>query len=203
MPKIVTICAEYNRELVSQLYDQAKEGLLNHKSLAKRALSKWTEKNQMDLKSESLQQIGECVRQRENFESYCLRTGRSQGLHQLALYLEQSAHLESERVWVPGAGEIPLTVQWLAERLKPQAILALGVIIKGKSSHYDFLCGFLQRALWDLQKVLGLPIVFSVLMVENRKQAIERIHQRKRGAESMKSLLDLLELNHFLGDPVD
>ena len=44
------------------------------------------------------------------------------------------------------------------------AVLALGVIIKGQTGHYDFLNGFLQKSLWDLQKTYSIPILFSILM---------------------------------------
>ena len=94
---------------------------------------------------------------------------------------------------VPGVGEIPQAVQWAIDAGLAQAILALGVIIQGKTRHYDFLCGFLERALWDLQKTYSIPIIFSVLMADNREQAEERI-KRGRGAEGMKSLIKMIQL---------
>ena len=104
-----------------------------------------------------------------------------------------------DRTWqemslsVPGAGEIPLAVRWAIESKNIHAILALGVILRGQTSHYDFLCGFLQRALWDLQNNSSLPIVFSVLMSENKQQARERI-EKGRGGEGMKSLIKMIHL---------
>ena len=120
-------------------------------------------------------------------------------------------HCELKQTWVPGAGEIPLAVKWLIEQntkltLKPQSskikeektnspyligVLALGVIIKGQTGHYDFLNGFLQSSLWDLQKTYSLPIVFSVLLLENREQAQARIIRAK---ESMNSLIQMIKL---------
>ena len=94
---------------------------------------------------------------------------------------------------VPGAGEIPLAVKWAIESKNIHAVLALGVILRGQTSHYDFLCGFLQRALWDLQNNSSLPIVFSVLMSENKQQARERI-EKGRGSEGMKSLIKMIHL---------
>ena len=95
---------------------------------------------------------------------------------------------------VPGAGEIPLVVQWAINAGPVQAVLALGVIIRGETRHYDFLCGFLERTLWDLQKTYSIPIVFSILMAENREQVEERI-KRSRGAEGMKSLIQMIQLH--------
>ena len=108
---------------------------------------------------------------------------------------------ELKTVKVPGAGEIPLAVQWLIEDLQKTqtvnliAVLALGVIIKGQTGHYDFLNGLLQKALWDLQKTHSLPIVVSVLLLENRDQAKQRIVRAK---ESMNSLTQMIKLRHNL-----
>ena len=118
---------------------------------------------------------------------------------------------ELKQVWVPGAGEVPLAVKWIMEQqntfsnskmgIKTTStksdpsniigVLALGVIIRGQTGHYDFLNGFLQKALWDLQKTYSFPILFSVLMLENRDQAQDRIIRAK---ESMKALIKMLKL---------
>lgn len=114
-------------------------------------------------------------------------------------------------LWVPGAGEIPQAVQWLLEReskikkssSKDQTsrepllagVLALGVIIRGKTPHFDFLKDFLQTSLWDLQKRSSAPIVFSVLMLENRTQFKDRVI---RANEGMKALLKMISLKQQL-----
>lgn len=103
----------------------------------------------------------------------------------------------AEPFWVPGSGEIPFTVDYLLKKGLAQAVLALGLIIRGQTGHYDFLCGFLQKALWDLQKTNSMPIVFSILMTENKDQAEERI-KKGRGAEGMKSLIHMIELQQSL-----
>lgn len=97
-----------------------------------------------------------------------------------------------EVYWVSGAGEIPLTIKWLADQNKHQGFLALGAIIRGETTHYDSLCRILERALWDLQKSLSLAIVFSVLMLENKDQSHKRITSRPK--EGVKALLRLIEL---------
>ena len=105
---------------------------------------------------------------------------------------------ELKQTWVPGAGEIPLAIKWLIEQPDKKinssnliGVLALGVIIKGQTGHYDFLTGFLQKALWDLQKTYSLPILFSVLLLENREQAQARIVRAK---EAMNSLIEMIKL---------
>jgi len=114
-------------------------------------------------------------------------------------------------LWVPGAGEIPQAVQWLLEReskIKKSSstdqtfrepslagILALGVIIRGRTSHFDFLKDFLQTALWDLQKRSSVPIVFSILMLENRTQFKDRVI---RANEGMKALFKMISLKEQL-----
>ena len=70
-------------------------------------------------------------------------------------------------------------------------VLALGVLIKGQTRHYDFLSSFLQKALWDLQKTYSLPILFSILLLENREQAQARIIRAK---ETMNSLIYMIKL---------
>ena len=103
---------------------------------------------------------------------------------------------ELKYYWVPGAGEIPVTVKWLTDQqIKDlKGILALGVIIRGQTTHYDFLCQFLERSLWDLQNKAAFPILYSILMTENKEQAKQRI-ERNRGSEGMKSLCKMIEIN--------
>ena len=70
------------------------------------------------------------------------------------------------------------------------AVLALAVVIRGQTEHFDFLKNFLRTALWDLQKTYSCPIVFSVLFLEGRKQFKDRII---RGNEGMSALLKMLD----------
>ena len=109
-------------------------------------------------------------------------------------------------LWVPGAGEIPQAIQWILsqrglnqdfakEKSSIVGVLALGVVIRGQTAHFDFLQNFLQTALWDLQKTFSVPIVFSVLMLENRNQFKDRVI---RANESMQALLKMLKLKEQL-----
>ena len=96
-----------------------------------------------------------------------------------------------ESYWVPGAGEIPLTVKWAIEKKQAVAVLGLGVIIRGQTAHFDFLKDFLNHSLWSLQNQYAVPVVFSVLLLENREQAEARIPRAK---SAMQTLLKMLEL---------
>lgn len=78
-------------------------------------------------------------------------------------------------VWVPGAVEIPIMAKRLAKTKRYQAILALGAVIRGETSHYDYVCdqvsGGCQRVALDE----SVPVVFGVLTTENEEQARDRI----------------------------
>lgn len=191
---IILICSEFNRSLVERLHGQAHKQFEVYKVKACQALSKYSlEKLQFfsdNLKNEeSLKFI-----QRPSELEELLNRNLDKQAEILQSFLNKISHLYvGSPLWVPGAGEIPLAVQWAMEYEQPQAVLALGVIIRGQTTHYDFLCNFLERSLWDLQKTHSLPIIFSVLMVENEQQAEERI-ERERGAEGMKSLIQMIEL---------
>ena len=96
-----------------------------------------------------------------------------------------------ETCWVPGAGEIPLMAKWAIEKRQAMGVLGLGVVIRGQTAHFDFLKDFLQNALWSLQNQYAVPVIFSVLLLENREQAPDRISRAKTG---MQALLNMLEL---------
>lgn len=77
-------------------------------------------------------------------------------------------------IWVPGAIEIPLVAQELARKNKYAAIICLGAVIRGETSHYDYVC---QQASTGCQQVAlenSLPVIFGVLTTDNERQAKER-----------------------------
>ena len=100
------------------------------------------------------------------------------------------------REWVPGAGEIPQAGRWLLKKRKLDGLLALGVLIRGETSHYESLCRILEIGLLSLQKEFPLPVIFAVLMVENRGQAENRLGGSKghRGHEAALALLKMIKL---------
>ena len=203
--KISLICSEFNKDLVESLYIQACQEFDKYKSWAKESLILFKDgfalKKALDprYKKPPLWKIIDLLDKEKS--SHFLTGPFFKETKKAHLFLKSFAyyiaHLDIETFWVPGAGEIPLAAKWAIERKKADAVLALGAIIRGKTSHYDFLCDLLKNSLWDLQKTYSLPIIFSVLMTENKSQAKERI-KKARGAEGIKSLLKMIALNRSL-----
>ncbi len=102
---------------------------------------------------------------------------------------------------VPGAFELPLAVQALANREEYDAAVALGVVIRGETSHYDFVAGEASRGIQDVILKTGLPTGFGLLTTENVEQAEARaggVHGNKGYdaavvALEMTALLDAIE----------
>jgi 6,7-dimethyl-8-ribityllumazine synthase len=77
-------------------------------------------------------------------------------------------------VWVPGALELPLAAQRLAGSGRFDAILALGCVIRGDTSHYDLVCEGALRGLQRVSLDASLPVIFGVITTENKAQALAR-----------------------------
>ena len=95
-------------------------------------------------------------------------------------------------VWVPGAIEIPLLAQHLAKQKKYDVIICMGAVIRGETSHYDYVC---QQVSYGCQRVAldhHIPVIFGVLTTEDEAQAESRIQTARDwvdGAFKMVSLL--------------
>ena len=109
--------------------------------------------------------------------------------------LDQSIEI-IKTIKVPGAGEIPQAGRWLIEKYQPDGFLACGVILRGETAHFDSLCRILENGLIHLQMRFSLPVVFSVLMVNNRLQAMARLGGSKghRGEETARALIQMMKL---------
>ena len=79
-----------------------------------------------------------------------------------------------EVAWVPGAFEIPVMAQRMAQSKKYDAIICLGAVIKGATSHYDYVCAEVSKGFASLSLQFGLPVMFGILTTDNIEQAIER-----------------------------
>ncbi|MGA2529125.1 MAG: 6,7-dimethyl-8-ribityllumazine synthase [Acidimicrobiales bacterium] len=90
--------------------------------------------------------------------------------------LDRSAVTEADRtvVWVPGAFELPLAAMALARTRQYDAVICLGAVIRGETSHYDFVAGECAAGLQRVQLEMNLPVVFGVLTTENLEQALAR-----------------------------
>nr|MBP3283302.1 6,7-dimethyl-8-ribityllumazine synthase [Treponema sp.] len=76
--------------------------------------------------------------------------------------------------WVPGSFEIPVACKHLAESGKYDAIIALGAVIRGSTSHYDYVCAEVSKGVAQVSLNTGLPVMFGILTTDTIQQAIER-----------------------------
>lgn len=76
---------------------------------------------------------------------------------------------------VPGAVEIPLVAKLLAKKGQYAVIIALGAVVRGETSHYDYVCEQVSRGCQEVALAFDIPVVFGVLTTENEEQAWERL----------------------------
>jgi 6,7-dimethyl-8-ribityllumazine synthase len=97
---------------------------------------------------------------------------------------------------VPGAYELPLAAKYCASSGRYDAVVCLGAVIRGETTHYDYVCGECARGIQDVQLQTGVPCSFGVLTVENLDQALARSGGGKRdsGRHAAAAVLALLEL---------
>ena len=76
--------------------------------------------------------------------------------------------------WVPGAFEIPLICEKMVKTGKYDAVIALGTVIRGSTSHYDYVCNEVSKGVAQVGLQAGVPVMFGILTTENIEQAIER-----------------------------
>ena len=84
------------------------------------------------------------------------------------------AEEDIEVAWVPGAFEIPIVAQKMAASGKYDAVICLGAVIKGSTSHYDYVCAEVSKGVATVGLNTGVPTLFGVLTTDNIEQAIER-----------------------------
>ncbi|WP_305768817.1 6,7-dimethyl-8-ribityllumazine synthase [Candidatus Epulonipiscium viviparus] len=79
-----------------------------------------------------------------------------------------------EVAWVPGAYEIPLIAKKMANSKKYDAVICLGAVIRGSTTHYDYVCNEVAKGIATVSMQSEIPVMFGVLTTENIEQAIER-----------------------------
>ncbi len=99
-------------------------------------------------------------------------------------------------IWVPGAFEISLAAKKAAQTKKYCAIVTLGAVIKGSTSHYDYVCAEVSKGVASVSLSEGLPVIFGVLTTDNIEQAIERAGTKagNKGADAAKSAIEMANL---------
>jgi 6,7-dimethyl-8-ribityllumazine synthase len=102
---------------------------------------------------------------------------------------------------VPGAFELPLAAKYCAESGEYAGVAALGAVIRGETTHYDYVCGECARGLMEVQLRTGVPCAFGVLTVENYEQALARAGGEKRdqGRHAAETALTMAKLRKGLG----
>jgi 6,7-dimethyl-8-ribityllumazine synthase len=99
-------------------------------------------------------------------------------------------------VWVPGAFELPLVARAFALAATVDAVVCLGAVIRGETSHYDFVAGECAAGLQRVQLDTGMPVVFGVLTTENVEQALARSlpDSSNKGRESAQTAVEMARL---------
>ncbi|RAL27089.1 6,7-dimethyl-8-ribityllumazine synthase [Thermoflavimicrobium daqui] len=103
-------------------------------------------------------------------------------------------------VWVPGAFEIPYMADQLAASGKYDAIITLGAVIRGATSHYDYVCNEAAKGIAAASVRNRVPVIFGVITVENIEQAIERAGTKagNKGWEAAVSAIEMANLQREL-----
>ena len=106
-------------------------------------------------------------------------------------------------VWVPGAFEIPLVAQRMAASGDVDAVITLGAVIRGATSHYDLVAGQCAAGVLRAQLDTGVPVVFGVLTTETIEQAIERAGSKlgNKGYEAAETAIEMADLLRQLPKP--
>lgn len=101
-----------------------------------------------------------------------------------------------EIVRVPGAFEIPIIAQKCAKSGKYNAIITLGAVIKGSTSHYDYVCAEVSKGVAQVSLQTGIPVIFGVLTTDNIEQAIERAGTKagNKGSDAAKTAIEMANL---------
>jgi 6,7-dimethyl-8-ribityllumazine synthase len=117
-----------------------------------------------------------------------------------ALKQSRAANDSIEIVHVPGAFELPLAAKKLATKGAYDALIAIGCVIRGETSHYDYVCSETARGIQLAQMDTGVPIIFCVLTCENQEQALARAggEHGNKGFDSGLAAIEMARLSRQL-----
>ena len=98
--------------------------------------------------------------------------------------------------WVPGAFEIPLIAKKMAKSGKYDAIICLGAVIRGATSHYDYVCNEVSKGIAAVSLETEIPVMFGVVTTDNIEQAIERAGSKagNKGSECAQGAIEMINL---------
>ncbi len=99
-------------------------------------------------------------------------------------------------VWVPGAFEIPTAAAKLAKSGKYHAVICVGAVIRGETSHYDYVCSEVSKGIAQVSLSTGVPVLFGVITTENIEQAIARAGSKagNKGYDCALSAIEMVNL---------
>jgi len=105
-----------------------------------------------------------------------------------------------EVAWVPGAFEIPLIAQKMAESGKYDAVITVGAVIRGSTPHFDYVCNEAAKGVSAVALKTGVPTIFGVLTVDSIEQAIERAGTKagNKGYEAAVTAIEMANLTKAL-----
>jgi 6,7-dimethyl-8-ribityllumazine synthase len=103
---------------------------------------------------------------------------------------------EIEIAWVPGAFEIPLIAQKMAESKKYDAVITLGAVIRGSTPHFDYVCNEVAKGVAAISLKTGVPTIFGVLTTDSIEQAVERAGTKagNKGWEAAATAIEMANL---------
>ncbi|WP_019134597.1 6,7-dimethyl-8-ribityllumazine synthase [Kallipyga massiliensis] len=104
-----------------------------------------------------------------------------------------------DMAWVPGAFEIPLAAKKMAKSGKYDAVICLGAVIRGATSHYDYVCNEVAKGVAQVGLQTEIPVAFGVVTTENIEQAIERAGT-KAGNKGYDAAMSAMEMVSLLGN---
>ncbi len=122
------------------------------------------------------------------------------GLYEGATNYLNRENIDFERFDVPGALEVPLACQYLAQSNEYDAIVALGAVIRGETAHFDHVCEQSARGIMNVSLQNNLPIGNGIITVENEKQALARssvdesLGKENKGKEAAQAAVALLRM---------
>ena len=108
---------------------------------------------------------------------------------------------EVDLAWVPGAFEIPLIASKMAKSGKYDAVICLGAVIRGSTTHYDYVCNEVSKGIAHISLETGVPVMFGILTTENIEQAIERAGTKagNKGYDCALSAIEMINLIKEIG----
>lgn len=114
------------------------------------------------------------------------------------LHRHETADHDIDVAWVPGAFEIPVVAKKMAESGKYDAVLCLGAVIRGSTTHYDYVCSEVSKGVAQVGLQTGVPTIFGVVTTETIEQAIERAGT-KAGNKGSDAAMAAMEMASLLG----